>query len=282
MVQRVHAERPVGRTARSISAVLDEAPVVNGQQLALWGRIRDHYLCTLGEVMLAAMPAALVLTSETMLITGPNGSGKEIVANQIHQRSARSRQAFIEVNCAAIPSELIESELFGHTKGSFTSAIKDRKGQFELADGGTLFLDEIGDMSLSAQAKVLRALQENSITPVGSGKSISVNVRVLAATNKDLKAEIAAGRFREDLYHRLSVIVVAVPPLNERRDDIPLLVEHFLGQLDGAAKRVSPEAMNYLQQMDWSGNVRQLRNVVERLHILGGNPISGGDAERYA
>lgn len=221
-------------------------------------------------------------TDARVLITGPNGSGKEIVANQIHQRSARSRQAFIEVNCAAIPSELIESELFGHTKGSFTSAIKDRKGQFELADGGTLFLDEIGDMSLSAQAKVLRALQENSITPVGSGKSISVNVRVLAATNKDLKAEIAAGRFREDLYHRLSVIVVAVPPLNERRDDIPLLVEHFLGQLDGAAKRVSPEAMNYLQKMDWSGNVRQLRNVVERLHILGGNPISGGDAERYA
>lgn len=221
-------------------------------------------------------------TDARVLITGPNGSGKEIVANQIHQLSARSRQAFIEVNCAAIPSELIESELFGHTKGSFTSAIKDRKGQFELADGGTLFLDEIGDMSLSAQAKVLRALQENCITPVGSGKSISVNVRVLAATNKDLKAEIAAGRFREDLYHRLSVIVIEVPPLNDRRDDIPLLVEHFLGQLDGAAKRMAPEALAYLQQMDWTGNVRQLRNVVERLHILGGSPISGADAERYA
>lgn len=221
-------------------------------------------------------------TDARVLITGPNGSGKEIVANQIHQLSARSRQAFIEVNCAAIPSELIESELFGHTKGSFTSAIKDRKGQFELADGGTLFLDEIGDMSLSAQAKVLRALQENCITPVGSGKSISVNVRVLAATNKDLKAEIAAGRFREDLYHRLSVIVIEVPPLNDRRDDIPLLVDHFLGQLDGAAKRMAPEALAYLQQMDWTGNVRQLRNVVERLHILGGNPISGADAERYA
>ena len=221
-------------------------------------------------------------TDARVLITGPNGSGKEIVANQIHQLSARSRQAFIEVNCAAIPSELIESELFGHTKGSFTSAIKDRKGQFELADGGTLFLDEIGDMSLSAQAKVLRALQENCITPVGSGKSISVNVRVLAATNKDLKAEIAAGRFREDLYHRLSVIVIEVPPLNERRDDIPLLVEHFLGQLDGAGKRMTPEALAHLQQMDWSGNVRQLRNVVERLHILGGSPISGADAERYA
>ena len=221
-------------------------------------------------------------TDARVLITGPNGSGKEIVANQIHQLSARSRQAFIEVNCAAIPSELIESELFGHTKGSFTSAIKDRKGQFELADGGTLFLDEIGDMSLSAQAKVLRALQENCITPVGSGKSISVNVRVLAATNKDLKAEIAAGRFREDLYHRLSVIVIEVPPLNERRDDIPLLVEHFLGQLDGAGKRMTPEALDHLQQMDWTGNVRQLRNVVERLHILGGSPISGADAERYA
>lgn len=221
-------------------------------------------------------------TDARVLITGPNGSGKEIVANQIHQLSARSRQAFIEVNCAAIPSELIESELFGHAKGSFTSAIKDRKGQFELADGGTLFLDEIGDMSLSAQAKVLRALQENCITPVGSGKSISVNVRVLAATNKDLKAEIAAGRFREDLYHRLSVIVIEVPPLNDRRDDIPLLVDHFLGQLDGAAKRISPEALSYLQLMDWTGNVRQLRNVVERLHILGGSPISGADAERYA
>ena len=221
-------------------------------------------------------------TDARVLITGPNGSGKEIVANQIHQLSARSRQAFIEVNCAAIPSELIESELFGHTKGSFTSAIKDRKGQFELADGGTLFLDEIGDMSLSAQAKVLRALQENCITPVGSGKSISVNVRVLAATNKDLKAEIAAGRFREDLYHRLSVIVIEVPPLNDRRDDIPLLVEHFLGLLDGPAKRMTPEAMAHLQQMDWTGNVRQLRNVVERLHILGGSPISGADAERYA
>lgn len=221
-------------------------------------------------------------TDARVLITGPNGSGKEIVANQIHQLSARSRQAFIEVNCAAIPSELIESELFGHTKGSFTSAIKDRKGQFELADGGTLFLDEIGDMSLSAQAKVLRALQENCITPVGSGKSISVNVRVLAATNKDLKAEIAAGRFREDLYHRLSVIVIEVPPLNDRRDDIPLLVEHFLGMLDGSAKRMAPEAMVHLQQMDWTGNVRQLRNVVERLHILGGSPISAADAERYA
>ena len=222
-------------------------------------------------------------TDARVLIMGPNGSGKEIVANQIHQLSARSKQAFIEVNCAAIPSELIESELFGHVKGSFTSAIKDRKGQFELADGGTLFLDEIGDMSLSAQAKVLRALQENQITPVGAGKSIPVNVRVLAATNKNLKEEIAAGRFREDLYHRLSVIVIDVPPLNDRREDIPALVEHFLDQLaDQGPKAFSPGAMQHLQAMDWTGNVRQLRNVVERLHILGSNPVTEAEAQAFA
>jgi len=222
-------------------------------------------------------------TDARVLIMGPNGSGKEIVANQIHQLSARSKQAFIEVNCAAIPSELIESELFGHVKGSFTSAIKDRKGQFELADGGTLFLDEIGDMSLSAQAKVLRALQENQITPVGAGKSIPVNVRVLAATNKNLKAEIAAGRFREDLYHRLSVIVIDVPPLNDRREDIPTLVEHFLDQLaDQGLKTFSDGAMKHLQTMDWTGNVRQLRNVVERLHILGSNPVTEVEAQTFA
>ena len=229
-----------------------------------------------------AMLEKVAPTDARVLIMGPNGSGKEIVANQLHQFSARSRQPFIEVNCAAIPSELIESELFGHTKGSFTSAIKDRKGQFELADGGTLFLDEIGDMSLSAQAKVLRALQEGSITPVGSGKSVSVNVRVLAATNKNLKVEIAAGRFREDLYHRLSVIVIEVPALNDRRDDIPLLAQHFLDQMQGPAKQLSSEAMNHLKQMDWTGNVRQLRNVIERLYILGANPITGAEAERYA
>ncbi|MEK9829973.1 MAG: sigma-54 dependent transcriptional regulator, partial [Schleiferiaceae bacterium] len=222
-------------------------------------------------------------TDARVLIMGPNGSGKEIVANQIHQLSARSKQSFIEVNCAAIPSELIESELFGHVKGSFTSAIKDRKGQFELADGGTLFLDEIGDMSLSAQAKVLRALQENQITPVGSGKSIPVNVRVLAATNKNLKEEIAAGRFREDLFHRLSVIVIEVPPLNDRREDIPALVEHFLDQLaDQGLKTFSPGAMKHLEAMDWTGNVRQLRNVVERLHILGSNPVTEAEAQSFA
>jgi two-component system nitrogen regulation response regulator NtrX len=230
-----------------------------------------------------AMVRKVAPTDARVLIMGPNGSGKEIVANQIHQLSARSKQAFIEVNCAAIPSELIESELFGHVKGSFTSAIKDRKGQFELADGGTLFLDEIGDMSLSAQAKVLRALQENQITPVGSGKSIPVNVRVLAATNKNLKEEIAAGRFREDLYHRLSVIVIEVPPLNDRREDIPTLVEHFLDQLaDQGLKTFSPGAMKHLEAMDWTGNVRQLRNVVERLHILGSNPVTEAEAQTFA
>jgi len=230
-----------------------------------------------------AMIRKVAPTDARVLIMGPNGSGKEIVANQIHQLSARSKQAFIEVNCAAIPSELIESELFGHVKGSFTSAIKDRKGQFELADGGTLFLDEIGDMSLSAQAKVLRARQENQITPVGAGKSISVNVRVLAATNKNLKEEIAAGRFREDLYHRLSVIVIDVPPLNDRREDIPVLVEHFLEQLaEEGRKTFSPGAMAHLASMDWSGNVRQLRNVVERLHILGGNPVTEEEARNFA
>ena len=230
-----------------------------------------------------AMIRKVAPTDARVLIMGPNGSGKEIVANQIHQLSARSKQAFIEVNCAAIPSELIESELFGHVKGSFTSAIKDRKGQFELADGGTLFLDEIGDMSLSAQAKVLRALQENQITPVGAGKSISVNVRVLAATNKNLKEEIAAGRFREDLYHRLSVIVIDVPPLNDRREDIPVLVEHFLEQLaEEGRKTFSPGAMAHLASMDWSGNVRQLRNVVERLNILGGNPVTEEEARNFA
>jgi len=218
-------------------------------------------------------------TDARVLINGPNGSGKEIVANQLHQLSARSKQYFIEVNCAAIPSELIESELFGHTKGSFTSAIKDRKGKFELANGGTLFLDEIGDMSLSAQAKVLRALQENRITPVGSGKSIPVDVRIIAATNKNLKKEIEEGRFREDLYHRLSVIVIDVPSLNSRKQDIPELIDHFLNNLTDqgfAPKTFTQEAIDHLKSADWTGNVRELRNVVERLHILGSNPVLRG------
>lgn len=236
--------------------------------------------------VIRAMVDKVAPTDARVLISGPNGSGKEIVAHQIHENSARSRMPLIEVNCAAIPSELIESELFGHTKGAFTSAIKDRKGKFEQAHEGTLFLDEIGDMSLSAQAKVLRALQENCITPVGADKSISVNVRVLAATNKDLEKEMAAGRFREDLYHRLSVIVIRVPGLDERKEDIPLLVDHFSHLLtveNGVYKKTfTPEAYAALQAKNWSGNIRQLRNVVERLFILCGASIDADDIALYA
>ena len=221
-----------------------------------------------------------------VLITGPNGAGKELVAHQIHEQSARSTNAMVEVNCAAIPAELIESELFGHKKGAFTGAQKDRKGKFELAQGGTLFLDEIGDMSLSAQAKVLRALQEHKITPVGGDRSIKVDVRVLAATNKDLKSEIAAGKFREDLYHRLSVILIEVPGLNDRSDDIPLLAQHFLQQIADdygvSVKGISGAAISALQGYDWTGNIREFRNVIERLHILGGSEISADDVSTYA
>ena len=221
-----------------------------------------------------------------VLITGPNGAGKELVAHQIHEQSARSTNAMVEVNCAAIPAELIESELFGHKKGAFTGAQKDRKGKFELAHGGTLFLDEIGDMSLSAQAKVLRALQEHKITPVGGDRSIKVDVRVLAATNKDLKSEIAAGKFREDLYHRLSVILIEVPGLNDRSDDIPLLAQHFLQQVADdygvSSKGISGAAISALQGYDWTGNIREFRNVIERLHILGGSEISADDVSTYA
>src|SRR5210317_163671 len=221
-----------------------------------------------------------------VLITGPNGAGKELVAHQIHEQSARSTNAMVEVNCAAIPAELIESELFGHKKGAFTGAQKDRKGKFELAHGGTLFLDEIGDMSLSAQAKVLRALQEHKITPVGGDRSIKVDVRVLAATNKDLKSEIAAGKFREDLYHRFSVILIEVPGLNDRSDDIPLLAQHFLQQIADdygvSSKGISGAAISALQGYDWTGNIREFRNVIERLHILGGSEISADDVSTYA
>ena len=219
-------------------------------------------------------------TMARVFIQGPNGSGKELVARAIHHQSTRANNPFVEVNCAAIPSELIESELFGHMKGAFTSAHKDRKGTFELANGGTLFLDEIGDMSLAAQAKVLRALEEHKIQRVGSDKSIHVDVRVLAATNKDVKAEIKAGRFREDLYHRLSVIELQVPSLNERAEDIPLLVTHFLGQLS-PTKELTPSAMKALQKLNWTGNIRQLRNVIERLHILGGDSISEEDVTNF-
>lgn len=225
-------------------------------------------------------------TDARVLITGPNGTGKELVAHWIHQKSDRSKGPMIEVNCAAIPGELIESELFGHVKGAFTSANKDRAGKFEAANGGTIFLDEIGDMSLSAQAKVLRALQENKIQRVGSDRDIKVDVRVVAATNKDLKKEIAENKFREDLYHRLAVILVKVPALNDRRDDIPLLVEYFTKKISGEqgspTKSFSAKAIKQLQQYDWTGNIRELRNVVERLIILGGNEVSEEDVKLFA
>jgi DNA-binding NtrC family response regulator len=221
-----------------------------------------------------------------VLITGPNGTGKELVAHWIHQKSVRSRGPMIEINCAAIPSELIESELFGHVKGSFTSANKDRAGKFEAANGGTLFLDEIGDMSLSAQAKVLRALQEHKVQRVGSDKDIVVDVRVIAATNKNLSEEINHNRFREDLYHRLAVIEIPVPPLNDRKDDIPLLVNYFLEQIASeqgtSVKRFQSAALKKLQEFDWSGNVRELRNVIERLTILSGDEISTQDVVTFA
>jgi DNA-binding NtrC family response regulator len=225
-------------------------------------------------------------TEARVLITGPNGTGKELVAHWLHQKSNRISGSLIEVNCAAIPSELIESELFGHLKGAFTSANKDRAGKFEAANEGTLFLDEIGDMSLPAQAKVLRALQENKIQRVGSDKDIKVNVRVIAATNKDLKKEILEGRFREDLYHRLAVILIKVPSLNDRREDIPLLINFFSSQISieqgTATKHFSEKAMNLLKSYDWTGNVRELRNVVERLIILGSDEISDSDVKLYA
>ncbi len=225
-------------------------------------------------------------TDARVLITGSNGTGKELVAHWLHQKSHRSSAPMVEVNCAAIPSELIESELFGHVKGSFTGANKDRAGKFETANKGTIFLDEIGDMSLSAQAKVLRALQENKISRVGSEKDIKVDVRVVAATNKDLKKEIAEGRFREDLYHRLAVILIKVPALNDRREDIPLLIEHFAKKVAKEQgilmKEFSPKAIQLLQKYDWTGNIRELRNVVERLMILGETTISENDVQLFA
>jgi DNA-binding NtrC family response regulator len=224
-------------------------------------------------------------TDARVLIMGSNGTGKELVARNLHQKSNRSAAPYVEVNCAAIPSELIESELFGHEKGAFTSAVRQHKGKFEQADGGTLFLDEIGDMSLAAQAKVLRVLQEKKLSRVGSDKDITVDVRVLAATNKNLKEEIAANRFREDLYHRLSVIVINVPTLDDRKDDIPLLVEHFIGQICSETgmppREVDADAMKLLVEKNWTGNIRELRNVVERLLILSGSRITAADVRSY-
>ncbi len=225
-------------------------------------------------------------TDARVLITGSNGTGKELVAHWIHQKSQRNKAPFIEVNCAAIPSELIESELFGHVKGAFTSAVRDRAGKFEAANKGTIFLDEIGDMSLSAQAKVLRALQENKISRVGTDKDIKVDVRVVAATNKNLQQEIKDGKFREDLYHRLAVILIKVPALNDRRDDIPMLIDHFAQKItseQGIAPKVfSNKAVNLLKSYDWTGNIRELRNVVERLIILGGKEVSEEDVKLFA
>lgn len=221
-----------------------------------------------------------------VLITGPNGAGKELVARSLHELSNRKEQPFVEVNCAAIPSELIESELFGHEKGAFTSAIKQKKGKFEIASGGTLFLDEIGDMSASAQAKVLRALQENVIQRVGGEKDIKIDTRIVAATNKDLRKEIEEGRFREDLYHRLAVILIHVPSLNDRRDDVPMLAEHFLTLVCNehgiARKEFTTDALEALKQTDWSGNIRELRNIVERLVILCGAKITGADVKLFS
>lgn len=225
-------------------------------------------------------------TEARVLITGGNGTGKELVAHQLHQKSTRSSAPFVEVNCAAIPSDLIESELFGHVKGAFTSAVKDRAGKFEIANGGTVFLDEVADMSLAAQAKVLRALQESKIQRVGGEKDIKVDVRIISATNKDLSKEIAEGKFREDLYHRLAVILIKVPLLSERKTDIPLLVEHFrhtLSKEQGIEeKSFSKDAVKMLMDYPWTGNIRELRNVVERLMILGENPITGNDIKQFA
>lgn len=232
-----------------------------------------------------AMIDKVAVSDARILVTGPNGSGKELVAHQLHELSHRKDNAFVEVNCAAIPSELIESELFGHEKGSFTSAIKQKKGKFELANGGTLFLDEIGDMSLNAQAKVLRALQEQKITRVGGDADINVDVRVIAATNKNLKEEIKKGNFREDLYHRLSVIIIDVPPLCQRLEDIDALANHFLTEvcteMGIAPKTLSPDAITALKECEWAGNIRELRNVVERLVILCGNTITREDVRMY-
>ena len=233
-----------------------------------------------------AMIDKVAKTEARVLITGESGTGKELVAHNIHEKSSRAKSPFIEVNCAAIPSELIESELFGHLKGSFTSAVKDREGKFEAANNGTIFLDEIGDMSLAAQAKVLRALEENKIQRVGSQKDISVDVRVLAATNKDLKKEIDDGNFREDLYHRLAVIVIKVPELSKRKSDIPVLVDHFSNIISNEqgieTKKFSKDSLKLLEDYNWSGNVRELRNVVERLIILGSETISKDDVSLFA
>lgn|SRR5690554_5664924 len=272
------------RNATDKSALMEETKVLRSTVKKIKGSTIIGE--SKGIVDIKEMIAKVAPSDARVLITGENGTGKELVARSLHDNSNRNKMPFIEVNCAAIPGELIESELFGHVKGAFTSAIKDKKGKFELADGGTLFLDEIGDMSLAAQAKVLRALQENIIQRVGSERDIKVNCRVLAATNKDLQKEIAEGRFREDLYHRLAVILIHVPSLNDRNDDIPLLADHFMTAIcaeHGVAKKTfSKEAYKNLKEVNWTGNIRELRNIIERLIILCGIEITGDDIKKFA
>lgn len=279
---------------RKVCSELSESPAVAVRTQPAKTRARKAASNKVGEIIGNSSPIQHVKSlidkvapsDARVLITGPNGTGKELVAHWLHEKSPRCDAPFVEVNCAAIPSELIESELFGHEKGAFTSAIKQRKGKFEQANGGTLFLDEIGDMSASAQAKVLRALQENRICRVGSDKDISVDVRILAATNKNLREEIRLGNFREDLYHRLSVIVISVPPLVDRMEDIPLLVDYFVEKISQeygiSPKGVDKDALEELKTMDWTGNIRELRNVVERLIILSGDSITSEDVRTYA
>lgn len=284
-----YIEKPLdlNRILTSIRNAMDKAKLVNETRV-LKKKVSKKYQM-IGEskaiVKIKQMIDKVAPTEARVLITGENGSGKEVVARWIYEKSNRCQGPFVEVNCAAIPSELIESELFGHEKGSFTSAIKQRKGKFEQADMGTIFLDEIGDMSLSAQAKVLRVLQENKISRVGSDKDIHVDVRVIAATNKDLKTEIEEKRFREDLYHRLSVILINVPSLDERKDDIPLLTEYFIRQVceeyGEPVKKISPAAVKKLQSFDWRGNIREFRNVIERLIILSSSEISEDDVVAF-
>lgn len=269
------------RNAQEKSELVEETKVLRKQISKSFEIIGE----STGILEVKEMIAKVAPTDARVLITGPNGTGKELVAKQLHELSGRSKKPFIEVNCAAIPPELIESELFGHEKGSFTSAHKQRIGKFEQANGGTLFLDEIGDMSLSAQAKVLRALQENEITRVGGDKSIKVDVRILAATNKDLKKEIEENRFREDLYHRLSVILIKVPALASRKTDIAILTDHFLDKISSEygtkKKTISKEAQALLSEMPWTGNIRELRNVVERLIIMGDQQITDADVKKF-
>ncbi|MEQ8359593.1 MAG: sigma-54 dependent transcriptional regulator [Cytophagales bacterium] len=277
----------LNRLLISIKNALEKGQLVEETKTLRKKVIKNHQI--IGEssaiVEVKEMIAKVAPTDARVLITGANGSGKELVARELHDASSRAKSPFVEVNCAAIPSELIESELFGHEKGSFTSAVKQRIGKFEQAEGGTLFLDEIGDMSLSAQAKVLRALQENKITRVGGDKDINTNVRVLAATNKNLQEEIENKNFREDLYHRLSVILIKVPPLNNRKEDIPLLVDKFLKDIaedyGTKAKDIDKKALAALSNHDWTGNIRELRNVVERLVIMGDDVISEADVKKY-